>query len=186
MSEANTEAKLIPDDRNGYWAGRANSLNYSFTFDMAKKYAPNAKSAIDVGCFVAPVICQLDWIPVRIANDLAHIPEWDGVQGVKFVQGDAFALNPRDYCDDDMFDLAISHQTIEHIEDAKGFADKLCKLGRRVICSTSYEVEAGLIAGHVQDPISLQKFESWFPRPAQSILIERHPGGRFANILGIF
>lgn len=176
-----------PEDRNNYWKNREKALIYSYTKDMAKHYAPWAKSAIDVGCFISPVICELDWIEHRFSNDISEIKEWDSVDDVMFLQGDFRNIDAKALVDTPKFDLVISHQTIEHIDDAQGFAQSLCAQGRRVICSTSYEVEYGLVPGHVQDPISLDKFTSWFlPRKPLSILIERTGDDRFASILGVF
>lgn len=180
-------ARVYPEDRNGYWAGRSNALIYRYTKQMAQAYCGEAQSALDIGCFVSPVICDLDWIPRRYANDINHIAEWDNVTDVSFVKGDFTKLDIQALAGADKFDLVISHQTIEHIDDAAGFAQALCKAGKRVICSTSYEVASGLVPGHVQDPISLEKFEQWFaPRRAKSILIERMGDERFASILGVF
>ncbi|MBY6092899.1 hypothetical protein [Maritimibacter alkaliphilus] len=180
------DARKFPRDRNDYWAKRQDALFYRYTTDMVEKFAPDAESVIDVGCFVSPIVCQLDWIPKRFANDIQYIPEWEDVPDVTFVKGNAFELDVEALCGKASFDVVISHQTIEHIDDAKGFAESLCRMGSMVICSTSYEVEGGLVPGHVQDPISLKKFEGWFPRPAKSVLIERRGDPRFANILGVF
>ena len=182
-----SKRKTRPDDRQKYWANRADALIYSYTVSMARKYCPKAESAIDVGCFVSPIICELDWIEKRFANDVNPIPEWNDVAGVEFIKSDFKKIDIQKLTGKPKFDLVISHQTIEHIDDAQGFAQALCTAGNRVICSTSFEVKAGLVPGHVQDPIDLEKFESWFhPRRARSILIERMDDPRFASILGVF
>ena len=145
---------------------------------LAQHYGAGAKSAIDVGCYVGGFICDLDWIPKRIAADINNwSKEWAAVDNVRFMNADAFAL-------DENFDFVISSQTIEHVENAKGFAEKLCALGETVLISTTYKVPFGKIEGHVQDPIDLDKFTGWFPRSAKNISIVPDPYSDF--IIGVF
>ena len=164
----------------GYWELRKDRDLYKIMRLLAEQYAANAKSAIDVGCYIGGFICELDWIQDRTATDLNDwSKEWKDVEGVTFKKQNAFELP-----DSVKYDLVISNQTIEHVEDAKGFAEKLCALGKTVLISTTYEVEAGLIEGHIQDPISLDKFVSWFPREPKNISIAYEKP--FNNILGVF
>lgn len=173
-----------PEDINDYWAKRRDHDLYRLTFAMARAMFPHARSAIDVGCYTSALLCEMDWIPRRVASDMDKwlVRRWQGVEGVEFVLGDAFELDFGE-----PFDLVISNQTIEHVEDAKGFAEKLLTLGRGVIVSTTYETPAGLIEGHIQDPISLEKFQSWFPRPLDAWTICHHPtaGDRIKHIIGV-
>jgi hypothetical protein len=163
----------------GYWELRKDKRLYALMPVLARALAPKARSAIDVGCYVGGVICDLDWIPRRLAVDVNDFSEqWAGVEGVQFMKANAFALKER-------FDLVISNQTIEHVEDAAGFAAKLCALGKTVICSTTYKVAAGLIEGHIQDPIDEAKFLSWFPRKPTTVCIAYEEGG-LDHIVGVF
>ena len=67
-----------------------------------------------------------------------------------------------------------------------GFIAKLLQLGRGLIVSTTYEVAAGTIDGHVQDPISLEKFQSWFPCALDAWFICHHPTARrLRHIVGV-
>lgn len=173
----------LPLDRNGYWADRANHDLYRLTVATARAMFPNARSAIDVGCYTSGLICELDWIERRVASDIQDYlaTDWSHVRGVQFVAGDAFNL---DFATD--FDLVISNQTIEHLDRPAEFIEKLLGLGRGLIVSTTYEVPTGTIAGHVQDPISLEKFQSWFPCELDAWFICHHPTGRnLRHIVGI-
>jgi len=164
----------------GYWELRKDRDMYNLMRMLARHYAAKANSAIDVGCYVGGLICDFDWIDRRVATDLNDwSKEWADVDGVEFRKANAFALS-----DSDKFDLVISNQTIEHVEDAADFAAKLCDLGETVLVSTTYEVPAGAIEGHIQDPISFDKFVSWFPRAPKCVsIVYEHP---YNNIVGVF
>jgi 2-polyprenyl-3-methyl-5-hydroxy-6-metoxy-1,4-benzoquinol methylase len=168
----------------GYWELRKDKRLYTLMPVLVRALAPDAKSAIDVGCFVGQVICDLDWIPRRLAVDTNdYSKHWAGVEGVEFRRANAFTLKSRE-----KFDLVISNQTIEHVDDPAGFAAKLCDLCTEngvVICSTTYKVAAGVIPGHVQDPIDEEKFLSWFPRKPKTVSITYEVGG-LDHIVGVF
>jgi 2-polyprenyl-3-methyl-5-hydroxy-6-metoxy-1,4-benzoquinol methylase len=162
----------------GYWEGRKDKDLYGMMRLLAQHYGANAQSAIDVGCYVGGFICDLDWIGKRVAADIQNwSKEWAEVDDVEFLYADAFSL-------DEKFDLVISSQTIEHVDNAKGFAEKLCDLGRTVLISTTYMVPFGKIEGHVQDPINLEKFIGWFPRKPRNVSIVADPYSDF--IIGVF
>lgn len=165
----------LPVDRNGYWQARYRHDLYRLTVAIARGMFPDAKSAIDVGCYTSGLICELDWIERRVASHInARLVEnWADVPGVTFVPGNAFELDFGQ-----TFDLVISNQTIEHLKDPKGFVAKLLGLGRGLILSTTYKVASGTIEGHVQDPIDEDKFRSWFPCELDTWLICHHPTAR--------
>jgi 2-polyprenyl-3-methyl-5-hydroxy-6-metoxy-1,4-benzoquinol methylase len=149
---------------------------------MARAMFPDATSAIDVGCFTSALIVEMDWIPRRVASDikdyLAH--NWSGVVGVDFEPGDAFQL-----ANEDLFDLVISNQTIEHLSEPQQFVEKLIEIGRGLIISTTYETPAGMIDGHIQDPISFEKFKSWFPVEIDAYTICSHPSRQIHHIIAV-
>jgi SAM-dependent methyltransferase len=174
----------LPLDINDYWKNRSHHDLYRLTIALARAMFHDARSAIDVGCYTSGLICELDWIETRVASDLQArlATNWADVPGVRFVGGDAFTLE----FPEAPFDLVISNQTIEHLHDPAGFVAKLLRLGRGLILSTTYEVEAGLIDGHVQDPISLEKFQAWFPCELDAWFICHHPTARkLRHIVGL-
>jgi len=146
------------------------------TVALARALFLDSQSAIDVGCYTSGLICEMDWINKRVATDLQKnlAANWGGIDGVRFVGGDAFKLNFQE----EPFDLVISNQTIEHLEDPAGFIAKLLSLGRGLILSTTFEVPAGLIDGHIQDPISFEMFKSWFPCELDAYFVCHHPSAR--------
>lgn len=173
----------LPLDRNDYWRNRAHHDLYRLTVAMAQGMFSDAKSAIDVGCWTSGIICEIDWVERRVASDLSNAMKehWAHVAGVEYVQGDAFKIDFGE-----KFDLVLSNQTIEHVDDPKGFVEKLLSIGRGLIISTTYEVEAGRIDGHIQDPISLEKFQSWFPCELDAWFICHHPTARhIRHICGV-
>ena len=173
----------LPLDPKDYWRSRMNHDLYRLTWAIARALFPSAKSAIDVGSYTSGLIVELDWIEKRVATDLTDLRhEWNHVADVEFLHGNAF-----DLAFDDLFDLVLSNQTIEHLDDPSGFVKKLLSIGRGLIISTTFETEAGLIAGHIQDPIDLEKFLGWFPCQFDSYVICEHPtaGKRLRHIIGV-
>lgn len=174
----------FPTDISGYWEARRNHDLYRLSVALARALFQDARSVIDVGCYTSGLICELDWIETRIASDLqtSLVTNWGNVSDVRFVGGDAFKLE----FPEAPFDLVISNQTIEHLENPPLFVAKLLRLGRGLILSTTYEVEAGLIDGHLQDPVSLEKFQSWFPCELDAWFICHHPSARkLRHIVGM-
>lgn len=171
-----------PNDIGGYWQDRMNHDLYRLMLSMTRSLFPNAQSAIDVGCYTSALIVEMDWIKTRVATDLqtSLSDNWREVDGVDFLGGDAFNL---DF--DKPFDLVISNQTIEHLEDPPGFVKKLLSIGNGLIISTTYETPAGLIDGHIQDPIDMQKFKSWFPVDIDSYTICYHPSRNIKHIIAV-
>ena len=150
---------------------------------MARGMFGNARSAIDVGSYIGGLLCEFDWIEDRVASDINSkvAPHWSHVTDVKFVAGDAFEIEFPE-----PFDLVISNQTVEHLDRPAEFIEKLMSLGRGLIVSTTYEVPAGTIDGHVQDPISFEKFSSWFPCELDAWTICHHPTARhLKHIIGV-
>lgn len=171
-----------PEDINGYWQDRKNHDLYRIMLVMAASLFRDARSAIDVGCYTSGLLVEMDWIGHRVATDIqANLQShWDRVEGVEFLAGDAFAIQfPQ------KFDLVLSAQTIEHLDKPQEFIEKLLALGRGLIISTTYETPHGLIPGHVQDPISLEKFRSWFPVPLDSWTVCYHPSRTIGHIIGV-
>jgi hypothetical protein len=99
-----------PVDINNYWNDRRNHDLYRLMVGICRGLFPNAKSAIDVGCYTSSLIVEMDWIEERIATDIQKSLEnnWADVSDVKFIAENAFNLGF-----DKPFDLVISNQTIE-------------------------------------------------------------------------
>jgi SAM-dependent methyltransferase len=170
-----------PIDINNYWGDRKDHDLYTLTKSLIRSFFSEASSAIDVGSYIGGLICDLDWIDKRIATDIQDLKKnWEAVDGVEFVMGDAFNLGFPN-----MFDLVISNQTVEHLEQPEQFVNKLLDLGRGLILTTTYQTPYGLIPGHIQDPIDMEKFASWFPCKLDAIAICYHPSRTIGHIIGV-
>ncbi|MEE9328341.1 MAG: methyltransferase domain-containing protein [Cocleimonas sp.] len=163
---------LGPKDNRDYWLERKNHDLYRLTLAMSSAMFPLAKSAIDVGCYTSGLLVEMDWIEKRIATDIQSglIDNWKDVDEVDFICQDAFNLNT-----DTLFDLVISNQTIEHLEQPEIFVNSLLSIGKGLIISTTLDTPHGLIPGHIQDPIDMEKFKSWFPVELDCWSICYHP-----------
>ena len=62
------------------------------------------------------------------------------------------------------FDLVVCNQVLEHLPHGllEAFVRKLMSSARVLIASTTLDMPAGTISGHVQDPISEREFRGWF------------------------
>jgi hypothetical protein len=171
-----------PEDINAYWEDRRNHDLYRIMLVMAASLFRHARSAIDVGCYTSGLLVEMDWIHRRVATDIQSRLEsnWSRVDDVEFLAGDAFAMKFPE-----KFDLVLSAQTIEHLDKPAEFIEKLLSLGHGLILSTTYETPHGVIPGHVQDPISLDKFKSWFPVPLDSWTVCYHPYKTIGHIIGV-
>lgn len=176
-----------PVDDRGYWSSRKNDRIYLMTVLFSHFFCRRKRSVADVGCHCSPLVLMLPGFERRYAIDPSDIskPLWSGVDGAEYINDylrnvDIALLTGGD----DKFDLIICNQVIEHLHEPASFASELCERARRLIVSTTFETPAGLIEGHVQDPISLEKFESWFPRKMLCCFISSGVASR--KILAVF
>jgi tetratricopeptide (TPR) repeat protein len=172
----------LPKDRNNYWNKRKDGLLYQMIKSLASGYVPNGSSVLEVGCHTSSFIFELDWFKEKVVTDLPFLSEhWQGIEGVKFIPGDFYKLKF-----DRTFDLVLCTQVVEHLQEPKLFIQKLLSLGKTVIVSTTYEVPEGLCKYHVQDPISLEKFQEWFDREFTATVIIEKPNQKiWKNIIGV-
>ena len=174
------------DDSRGYWAGRSNDRIYLMAVLFASFYCRRKETVADVGCHCSPLVLMLPDFQRRFAFDpsVAAAKAWEGVDGATFVNSALSEGMVRPLIGDSKFDLVMCNQVIEHMDDPETFAIMLCNVSRRLILSTTFETQAGVISDHVQDPISLKKFESWFPRKMLQCFISRGP--TVHKILAVF
>lgn len=150
---------------NAYWLKRQNSI-YIFTIkQIVRVLGENAKSMVDIGSNGCPYLDWFDWIPERHSLDLRKPYVAPGVTSVKadFMQHDFKR----------QFDLLTCLQVVEHVPDAGAFCKKLLRSARVLIVSVPYQWKAGQTAGHIHDPINLEKMNGWFGRePNYHIIIQ--------------
>lgn len=166
--------EIEASSRSKYWDMRKNSPLYHKMVEIARTEATFALTALDVGSYESPFLSRFDWIPTKIATDIQPRPQvWNDVRGIAFIQGDFMNLQFGT-----TFDLVLCSQVVEHLPDeiVIRFISKMAGLSRVLIVSTSYEMPTGTIDGHVQDPISEEKFRSWFAKS---------PGGELKSVVKV-
>jgi 2-polyprenyl-3-methyl-5-hydroxy-6-metoxy-1,4-benzoquinol methylase len=161
-----------PKDRKDYWLNRRNQDLYRLTSAICKAMFPSARSAIDVGCYTSGLLVEMDWIERRVATDIQSqlVENWSEVNEVDFFCEDAFSLKT-----ENLFDLVLSNQTIEHVAEPEIFINSLLSIGKGLVISTTLDTPYGLIPGHIHDPIDIAKFKSWFPVELDCWSVCSHP-----------
>lgn len=175
-----------PIDIKEYWSSRSNNSIYLMTFLLAHYYCRRKKTVADVGTHTSPLVLMLPEFQQRFAIDPSKEAAiaWQDVDGAEFINKSLDEVDVFSLTGESRFDLIICHQVIEHFENPIAFANELCAKTRRLIISTTFETPAGIIPSHVQDPISLSQFESWFPRKMINCFISRGP--TVHKILAVF
>ena len=176
--------KAITPPSNTYWDGRKHGARYSrkgVVQTLARKYAADALTMLDVGSFIPNAVASFDWIPTKVATDVQdhHLMGWNKIRGLSFVIGDFLALQFAT-----RFDLVTCTQVLEHLSDtkAKQFVRKLQKQvrpnGGVLIASVPFEMPSNwlpcrkremitphICGSHLQDPLTASEFASWFKQP---------------------
>jgi hypothetical protein len=134
-----------------YWNRRKHLSYYRLVVDLARKYAPDAKSVLDVGGNGCEYVNWLDWVPERVAIDLEPF----SVPGVQSVCGDFMRHEFGQH-----FDLVLCLQVLEHQADPADFSQRLLETGDLVIVSVPFKWPPG-DPTHLQDPIDEDKLRSW-------------------------
>lgn len=166
-SRSASKAKRPPRDPATYWAERRDMAYYREVIRLAREFAPRAQSAVDVGPNGTPLLCELDWIPSKTAIDLvkAEIP------GVTSIQGDFFHYQP-----EQLFDLVLCLQVLEHVPLAEAFARKLLETGKTVIISVPFCWPEHFCPYHVHDPVDREKLLGWTGKACVTDLVVRDRG----------
>ena len=145
-----------PHKANAYWEQRKDVLYYGEIRVLVSGLSKKAKSILDVGSAGCPYLDWFPHIPVKTSIDLKRPYVAPGVTShtCDFLQ----------WSPDQKYDIVTCLQVLEHIGDAKAFAQKLLQCGSIVVISVPYKWPAGKTATHVQDPVDEEKVLSWFNR----------------------
>lgn len=157
MSEAAGGGEVPSKRSGGYWEGRRGFRYYTRVVELARHYAPDARTAIDVGPKDTPFLESIDWVPSKTAIDLRTLPV---VRGANNLLGDFMEFHPKG-----PFDLVFCLQVLEHLADPGPFARKLIATGKLVIISVPYKWPKGSCRWHLQDPVDEAKLLGWTERP---------------------
>lgn len=139
-----------------YGSRRAHMMYYIYIDRIVAGIAADATSLVDVGTANAEYMERFDWIPKRYCIDLKNVYR---SKGVTSIEADFFTWQPPF-----KFDLATCFQVLEHIDDAKAFAQRLLGVADNVLISVPYLWPEDANATHVHDPVDEAKVEAWFGR----------------------
>jgi hypothetical protein len=139
-----------------YWGERKNLHYYSKVVELAREFAPDATTVLEVGPRDTPFLEQFEWIPSKTTIDRYFQPV---VRGATNLQGDFLKFEPQH-----LFDLVLCLQVLEHLESPQLFAQKLLDTGKIIIISVPYKWRAGYCKWHVQDPVDDDKLLTWTNR----------------------
>jgi hypothetical protein len=137
-----------------YWEARKASVYLFVARAICDKYGNEPKSVIDIGSNQTPT---LEWhrnTAVRLVSLDLRQPY--SAQGVESVKGTFLEYPSSEY-----FDLVTCFQVLEHVRDARTFAQKLLKTGKVVVVSVPYKWK-GVVRGHIHDPVDEEKMLGWF------------------------
>lgn len=148
--------RLLGLPPRNYWEGRKDFRYFAEVTRLARAYAADAESVLDVGPHQTTFVTQLSWIESKTAIDLHRRPTMRGVQGIR---GDFMDFEPTQ-----PFDLVICLQVLEHLDDPTPFARKLLRDGHKVIISVPYRWPKGQCKYHPQDPVDEDKVRAWMGR----------------------
>jgi hypothetical protein len=150
-----------------YFARRQHLIYYRYIDAIVRGLAHDANSLLDVGTHDATYLEAFDWITVRHALDLRKPYSSYAVKGI---QADFWDFQP-----ERKYDFCTCFQTLEHILDAAGFAQKLISISDRVLVSVPFCWPEGSHYDHVHDPVDLDKLNKWFGRKASYHVVVTEP-----------
>ncbi len=157
-------------DKLSYWDKRKNNIYLRYVDYIMCALSNETKSIIDVGSRNCPYLDWFPWATERVSLDLKTPFKGPGVRSIKT---DFLTWQP-----DKHYDVVLCLQVLEHVPPVEEFAHKLLTLGRHVIVSVPYKWPETAMQGHVHDPIDRKKFQSWFPRRPDYMIVAREPMSR--------
>ncbi len=161
--------------KKNYWDRREDLRYYSYVRALLNRLAVNVQSILDVGSADTPVLEELEWIPRRVTVDKRNPYSSEQVVGIK---ADFFKYEP-----EERFEFVICLQVLEHIPNAKAFAEKLFAVGDHVLISVPYKWKAGASDYHIHDPVDLKKLKLWTGRNPSYYLIVREPHSKTRRLI---
>jgi hypothetical protein len=160
---------LFGNWQDDYWAARRRLRYYGEVVRLARRWAGDARSVIDVGSGNLPLVLELDWIPSKTSLDFYHRGRLPGCTNLR---ADFMAYAPPQ-----RLDLVVCLQVLEHLQRPDLFAAKLLQTGRTVIISVPYRWPKGRTASHLHDPIDQEKLLGWTKKPWIDEVVVREDAG---------
>lgn len=180
---AHSNGLNVKDAPSAGWEARKN-LNY---IKRVLHYASQGQgSLLDVGCADSQ-LCPLlkDQYPASTAIDIEQIPKG----AMDCIQGDFLTYDFAGYS----FDCILCLQVLEHLDDRliPRFISRMRSLllpGGTLIISVPYRWAHDVDPHHVQDPVTLSRFLSWFPVGVvpNHLDIVAEEGNPFRRLVAVF
>jgi hypothetical protein len=142
---------------SSYWKERKDSVYLFCARAICGKYGANVHSVIDVGSNRTPTLeWHRDQSPRLVSLDLRNPYVAPGVESI--------TIDFLKYSALEKFDMVTCFQVLEHVPDAKAFAQKLLEIGKTLVVSVPYNWERGKCKYHIHDPVDREKMFLWFER----------------------
>ena len=107
------------------------------------QFAPEAKTAIEVGCASDPFLAHLDWIDESKTCVIQNFVPYSGTNststkddGIKRIEADFMGYQ---LPNNQKFDLLICGQVLEHVPDPASFMKKLLATAKTAIISVPFD-----------------------------------------------
>lgn len=144
----------MAEEEKSSWNYRKDMNYYAEVLMLARKWCPNAKTALDVGAGNTRVVARMNWLSEKYAIDINPMPVMPGITAIN---QNFMLYNPPP----NRFDLVLCLQVLEHLEEPEPFMQKLLNTGQRLIISVPYKWLPGTAAGHIHDPVTRRKVLGW-------------------------
>ena len=158
---------------------------YDGAYMAARMLASDAASALEVGCVKPAFVDHLTWIPSRACvspyfagyktTTRRNVSDERDDSTTRYVQDDWMTFD-----ETKLFDVVVSMQVVEHVDDPGAFVKKLLRAGKVVIVSVPYKwPDCGARCSHKSHDISFETMRRWSGRakPTLSIVIRERDGG---------
>lgn len=156
--------------QKSYWERRQKARYLREVRRLVSEVGGDARSMLDVGSNGCAYLDWFGWIPRRVSVDIERPYSGPGIEGIR-----ADFLS---YKAPEPFDMTLCLQVLEHIPDARAFAQQLLASAQQhVVVSVPYKWAADRSQYHVHDPVDEAKLLAWFGRkPTFSKVIAERNG----------
>lgn len=161
-----------------YWRDRSDLMYYRYVDFILRTVARDASSMIDIGTGGSPYLEWFDWIDERISFDMHppyRSPRVHGIQG-NFMRYD-FGRH---------FDVASCLQVLEHVPEPGRFLRRLFAISALTVVSVPFKWPAGMIADHVNDPVTFHKLRRWAGRAPNFHIVVQEPFRARRRLIAVY
>ncbi len=161
-----------------YWEERKDLVYYQIVRMLVADLSTGARTMLDVGSGNCPYLDWFPGVPERTSLDLRRPYDGAGVTPVK--------ANFLEWQPGRKFDLVSCLQVLEHIPDARGFAQKLLEVSKVLVVSVPYKWPLGHTKSHVHDPVDEAKLLAWFGREPNYSYLCREVKANVSRLIHVY